>query len=776
MARPDRIRFSGRILYLTEDLDLLRTQLEGEDLPFDPGRKLMDNISTDEITPGWVCFYYDETLGEYSMVGLRGGLFEHMTLKKGGFDVIVSGKSKGCGSSRETAPYSELTAGVKLVIAESIEKIYGQNAQNIGLLTSTDFGLIPRILAGEEIPISEFTDGLDPISADIVRAGGLFEYNVARMAGELTAPTPDTPARPMTMVEKIIAAHAIVDAKTGRLGVPAVQPGDALFVRTDIRFSHEYVTPMADSLFRQGFGEGATITDPESAFTFRDHLTFLGDVMPEAKRKMGLLGHAEGLATTQEGFAKKHGLKLYGEVPEGGSEAICHNAVIEDLALPGQIVTGTDSHTCMAGALGCFAFGVGSTDMANAWFTKDVRVRVPETVRFVLTGELRPGVAAKDVMLHLLSQPFFRTSKGIGKVLEFAGEGVTRLPFDEQATLTNMAVEAGGFTGIIEPDEVVVRYLHEMRGLDEDAIRARIVKSDPGASYLEVFEIDLGDVQPMIATPGDPRNGVPLSELDDVRIDIAYGGSCTGGKKADMDMYAAVFAQARAKGRKVAEGVRCYIQFGSQHIRRYAEEKGYVELFREVGVELINPSCGACINAGPGASDTRDQVSVSAINRNFPGRSGPGQVYLASPLTVAASAIAGRIVGPEELASRAAWTFVVAAVSSATRTCSCRRSSGTGGTPSAGDARSACGRAERRRHRASGSSERDARWLHRVEQRGRGTCWMSEAEVATGMAEQSASRLGARPRRKCKALSRRLAREIGVEGRPERVATSAEDI
>src|SRR5690606_31940079 len=214
-----------------------------------------------------------------------------------------------------------------------------------------------------------------------------------------------------------------------------------------------------------------------------------------------------------------------------------------------------------AGALGCFAFGVGSTDMANAWFTKDVRVRVPETVRFVLRGELSPGVSAKDVMLHILAQPFFRTSKGIGKVLEFAGEGVTRLPFDEQATLTNMAVEAGGFTGIIEPDEVVVRYLHEMRGLAEDAIRARIVKSDPGATYLEVFEIDLADVVPMVATPGDPRNGIPLSELGEVAIDIAYGGSCTGGKKADMDMYASVFARALERGLRVADGVKCYIQF-----------------------------------------------------------------------------------------------------------------------------------------------------------------------------------------------------------------------
>ncbi|UJR79598.1 aconitase family protein [Sandaracinus amylolyticus] len=649
MARPDRFRSNGRVLFLTEDSELLRRQLAGETVPLETllSAKLIDNISTDEITPGWVCFHYDETLGEYSLVGLRGGLFDRSTLKSGRFDVIVSGESKGCGSSREQAPYSELAAGVKLVIARSIEKIYGQNCQNIGLLTSTDFSLIPRLVRGEEIAIDEFTSGLDPISADIVRAGGLFEYNKLRMAGERTPPAITTATRPMTMVEKIIAAHAVVDAKTGTLGVPAVKPGDALFVRTDVRFSHEYVTPMADALFVAALGKDAKVAERESVFTFRDHLTFLGDVMDEKKKSMGLLDRASGLADTQERFAKKHALKLYGEVPAGGSEAICHNAVIEDIALPGQIVTGTDSHTCMAGALGCFAFGVGSTDMANAWYTRDVRVKVPETVRFVLRGTLRPGVSAKDVMLHILAQPFFRTSRGIGKVLEFAGEGLQALPMDEQATLTNMAVEAGGFTGILEPGEVVVDYLASMRGLSKDAIRARIVTSDPGAEYLDTFDIDLADVPVMVATPGDPRNGVPMQQLEgDVAIDIAYGGSCTGGKKVDMDMYALVLRKALERGQKIASGVHCYIQFGSQHIRRYAEQQGYVDVFREVGVELINPSCGACINAGPGASAAKEQVTVSAINRNFPGRSGPGKVYLASPLTVAASAVAGRIVDP----------------------------------------------------------------------------------------------------------------------------------
>src|SRR5256712_11478428 len=241
--RNDRVRFDGRILFLTEDTALVRQQLEAagdeakaledklaqrlmnDDLP------LMNNISTDEITPGWVCFHYDETLGQYVYVGMRDGAVKKDEVKNSGFVVVVSGLSKGCGSSRETAPYAEKWAGIQLVIAKSIEKIYGQNAQNIGLLTSTDFGLIERIRRGEEIPRSEFTKGLDPISKDIVEYGGLFNYNQARLAGEIAPPALETKARPMTIVEKIIARNAFVRA--GQVGVAAVKPCDSLFAVAD---------------------------------------------------------------------------------------------------------------------------------------------------------------------------------------------------------------------------------------------------------------------------------------------------------------------------------------------------------------------------------------------------------------------------------------------------------------------------------------------------------------------------------------------------------------
>jgi 3-isopropylmalate/(R)-2-methylmalate dehydratase large subunit len=659
----------GRILFLTDDTSLIRRQLEAsgdeavrfedelaqrlatDDLP------LMSNISTDEITPGWVCFYYDETLGQYVYVGMRDGAVKKDEVKNGGFAVVVSGLSKGCGSSRETAPYAEKWAGIQLVIAKSIEKIYGQNSQNIGLLTSTDLGLIGRIRRGEEIPLDEFTKGLDPISKDIVEYGGLFNYNKARLAGQVAPPALSVPAasadgstkrpRPMNIVEKIIARHAFV--KAGHIGVESVKPGDALFAVADVRFSHEYVTPMAASLFTQGLGVDAKVTEPQSVFAFRDHLTFLGKVMSPKHREMGLLEKAEGLATTQESFTDRQGIKLYGENPEGGSEAICHNAVVEDLALPGQIVIGTDSHTCMAGVLGCFAFGVGSTDMANAWFTKDIRIRVPETVRYLLKGKKRADVAAKDVMLVILSSEYMKTSQGIGKVLEFAGEDLKNWSMDERATLTNMAVEAGGTTGIIEPDDQTLEYVVKNRGLDADEVRKGFVFSDPEAVYAATFEIDLDEIRPMVALPGDPRNGIPIDELtEEVKIDAAYGGSCTGGKMADMDMYAAVLQNALKHGKRVAPGVHLYLQFGSQKIKQYAREKGYIEIFTEAGAELIDPSCGACINAGPGASKTAETVTVSAQNRNFPGRSGPGKLYLASPYVVAASAIAGKIVEPDE--------------------------------------------------------------------------------------------------------------------------------
>jgi len=661
MNAPRTLRIPSEILYLTEDMDLLKRQLAGEKLAYDPARALINNISTDEITPGWVCFWYDETLGDYCLVGLRGGVVQKDSIKARKPAVIVSGLSKGCGSSRETAPYSELVAGAKVIIAKTIEKIYAQNCQNIGLLTSTDFSLIGRIEAGEEIPISEFTRGLDSISSAIVETGGLFNYNKQRLKGEIVPPQVDTPARPMTIVEKIVARNAVADAKTGRLGVTAVKPGDALFCKTDLRFTHEYVTPMAEALFTAGFGKDARVKDPGSVVAFRDHLTFIGQVMPQKHKDMGLLKLADNLAVVQSEFTTRQGIRLYGEVHDGegnvtGSEAICHNAVMEDLGKPGDLIIGSDSHTCTAGALGSFAFGVGSTDVANAWFTGDIRVTVPQTVRYNLVGKPSADICAKDVILFIMAKDYIKSGKAIGQVLEFGGPAVQHLNMDERATLTNMAVEAGATTGVVEPDEVTLKYLQEMRGLHPDTIRPRMLLADKDAQYVATFTIDLGEVRPIVATPGDPRNGVFIEEMTgpQVKVDIAYGGSCTGGKMTDMDMYASVLSEGLKHGLKVHKDVAMYIQFGSQRIKQYAAGKGYLDVFARAGAKIIEPSCGACIKAGPGVSNKEAEVTISAINRNFPGRSGPGQVYLASPYVVAATALAGHICSPEDLFKRVA--------------------------------------------------------------------------------------------------------------------------
>jgi 3-isopropylmalate/(R)-2-methylmalate dehydratase large subunit len=713
--RPDRLRFDGRILFLVDDAALMRRQLEeGAELELTAELRasLRDQISTDEITPAYICYYFDETLGEFPYLGLRaGGEFPvaRGMVRKGGFVCSVSGKRRGKGSSREQSPYAELMAGIRVVIAENIERIYNENCQNLGVLTSTDFGLIHRIRGGEEIELSAFTEGVDPITRDIIEYGGLFEYNVARLQGRVTVPPvhgeehggvePDMgdpaavrdlrgsgagdagapgygldnaaaqamatsrpaaggaaePAagrrgrRGMTIAEKIFASRWILDAANERVGVSAVRPGDSGFVRTDWRFSHEYVSPMAAIFFEHKLGADAKVNDPSSILMFRDHLTYLHEVMPPERVQLGLLDVARQLKDKQEEFARKQGVIYYGERMgiRLGSEAICHSKMLEEYAEPGQVIVGTDSHTPHSGAIGCIAFGVGTTAIFNSWITKDVRVSVPPSFKVVVRGEKPANVTAKDFMLEILRHPYVKDGQAIGQIIEYAGEAVEALSIDERATMTNMAAEVGAFTGIVAPDARAVEYLVRERGVD----RARAdmlcegLFSDPDAEYVKVIEIDASAIRPMVALPGDPGNGLHIGELggDEVRIDVAYAGSCTAGKKEDMDMYAAVLRSARETGLRVHPAVTLFIQFGSQEVRQYCEEQGYLALFGEMGAEIIEPGCGACIAAGPGTSRTREEVTISSQNRNFPGRSGPGQLYLASPYTVAASAVAGYI-------------------------------------------------------------------------------------------------------------------------------------
>ena len=652
--RPTTVRLQGRVLFLTEDPDLIRRQLAGEDLDWDPSIPLRNDISTDEITPGWVCYHYDEKLGEYPYVGLLCG-GEHPIgrndVRNGGFVCAVSGKRRGKGSSREAAPYAERAAGIRVVIAENIERIYGENCANIGVLTSTDFSLIDRIREGADIPLEAFIGDAGQIQRDIIEYGGLLEYAVARLKGLVTVPDAvSDEGRPQSISEKIMARHWVVDATTGETGVPSVKAGDSGFLRTDLRFSHEYVTPMA-STFWEDFAGDAGLNDTDSIVFFRDHLAFLDEVITEERKAAGLLDAAHALHDRQRDFAAAKGVKLHGELPDRmGSDGICHIMLQDRYAYPGQLIIGSDSHTPHSGALGCFAFGVGTSAIVNAWATKDVRLTVPEAIRVHVTGELRPGVTAKDLMIEILRHPTVRSGAAIARIIEYTGPCVESLSVDERCTLTNMAAEVGGFTGIIAPDETTISWIAERRGLDPADVRAMCegLYSDPGAEYAETIEIDASSLEPMVATPGDPGNGVPITELgSEVALDIVYIGSCTGAKRDDYDMYAEAAEKASKAGRRVADGVKAYAQFGSIDVERYCIEKGYDELLRSIGFEILAPGCGACINAGPGVSTSAEQVTVSSINRNFPGRSGPGQVYLASPYTCIASAVEGKVAAFE---------------------------------------------------------------------------------------------------------------------------------
>ena len=712
--RPARMRFQGRVLFLVDDAELMRRQLTGEDLVLtDELRgKLRDQISTDEITPAYICYYFDETLGEFPYLGLRAsGEFPvaRGLVRKGGFVCSVSGKRRGKGSSREQSPYAELMAGIKVVIAENIERIYNENCQNLGVLTSTDFSLIDRIRAGEEIPLSAFTSDVDEITRQIIEYGGLFEFNVARMQGKVQLPAltsqiedhgagnadsrdlrvkrgagegtatgagreaanaglqavatsaPNNEpvsvqahphgasARPMTIAEKIFASHWVVDAANDKFGVPWVQPGDSGFVRTDYRFSHEYVSPMAAIFFEEKMGRDAKVTDPSTIIMFRDHLTYLHEVMPKERVQLGLLDVARQLKDKQEEFAKKQGVIYFGERLgiRLGSEAICHSKMLESYAEPGHMIVGTDSHTPHSGAIGCIAFGVGTTAIFNSWITKDVRVSVPPSFKVVIRGHKPDNVTAKDFMLEILRHPYIKDGHAIGQIIEYAGEAVEALSVDERATMTNMAAEVGAFTGIVAPDAKAVDYLVQERGVPQDRAEAMCsgLFSDPDAEYVKVIELDASTIRPMVALPGDPGNGLYIDELaaEPIRLDVAYAGSCTAGKKEDMDMYAAVLREAEADGLRVHSDIKLFIQCGSQEVRQYCDEQGYLALFERMGAEFIEPGCGACIAAGPGTSRTKEEITISSQNRNFPGRSGPGQLYLASPYTVMASAIAGYV-------------------------------------------------------------------------------------------------------------------------------------
>ncbi len=638
-----------RVLFLTKDPELIRKQLRGElDVRMEDLRveDLMDDINTDAMTPAWACFDYrpeDIARNAYAGITIDGErLFPEGSLLDGNFEVIVSGYRKGVGSSRETAVQAEKWSGIRIAIAVSFAPIHARNNIAQGVLMG-DHAMLLRLQRGETIPLAEFQKGRDVITQTVIEHGGLFAFTKAYARGDVRLPTPDTGPRPMTLAEKILARH-VVGAT-----VPAfVKPGDAIGVRVDGGYSHEFTTAQVHYFLEQEYGPDYRLADPRKFAVFEDHLIYADGVpkMAPFSPKIQVLRDMQRL------FQRKTGVLDF-SARDGVSPGICHSVARERIIEPGDFIQATDSHTCMGGSLGSLAYGVGATEYAALVVSGITFVEVPETIRFELVGELAPDCAAKDVMLFILANH----AKGqltLDRVMEFGGPGLRSLPPDERATLANMATECSAKAGVVEVDDVTLAWIAARRpGVTAESLREKVVAPDPGAEYGGgVHVVDLSRIRPMVATPGDaakgvasdPTNGAFIDELGEVGIDIAYGGSCTAGKEADLDQYAEVMREALGAGLRVKPGVDFYIQFGSQSVEEYARKKGYVDVFEKTGVRVIHPGCGACIGCGPGVSSNKDQVTVSAINRNYQNRSGPGKLYLASPQSVAASAVAGKIV------------------------------------------------------------------------------------------------------------------------------------
>ncbi len=640
-----------RVLYLTKDPDLIRRQLAGtltltlRDIAPDA---LLDDINTDAMTPAWVCFDHDPAeIAKNAYAGLVIGgqrLIPPNALRDGGFEVIVAGAQKGVGSSRETAAQCEVFSGSRLAIASSFAPIHARNNINIGQLMG-DHAVLRRLESGEAIPMTEFTRGHDVITALIIESGGLLPFCARLAKKEISVPPTGTGPRPMNLTEKILASK-VISSLAGH--DTYVKPGDAVMCKVDAGYSHEFTTAQVDFFLAAEYGADYKLPDPSKIAVFEDHLIYATGVASMAK----FADKIDRLRELQRAFAARTGVRNYSAI-DGVSPGICHQVAREHIIDPGDFVQATDSHTCMGGASGALAWGVGSTEYAALIYWGVTPLAIPESIRFELTGRLRPGVTAKDVMLHILAT-YAKREQTLNRVMEFGGEGLFALSPDERATLANMATECSARGAVMEVDDTMLGWIAAHRpGVSIASLRAKVVTPDPGAQHTGgVHQIDLATIVPMVATPGDPdrgvasdpKNGALIRELPKTKIDIAYGGSCTAGKRDDIDMYARVMADAESSGRRVADGVKFYLQFGSQDVEAYARTKGYIDLFERTGVEVIKPGCGACIGCGPGVSERGDQVTVSAINRNYKGRSGPGRLYLASPLTVAASAVAGEIV------------------------------------------------------------------------------------------------------------------------------------
>lgn len=564
-----------------------------------------NDINTDEIIPARHCTTPDlDSLGAHALEDLHESKYA-VKFEAGKYDILVAGENLGCGSSREVAPIALAKAGIKAAFAPSFARIFYRNSINWGLPISRNLSLIPKgVKTSDVVEVDlddeRFWEGMLPIHHQILTAGGLTQFN---RSGQQPA-NPRAKKMPQTLAEKILAKAA---------GVDYLEPGMVVYAEVDRVITHELTLPVAADQLYAAYGKGFRVKNPEKILFVADHTIQIPLIQDNWKSQIMVQKAAQ--------FAKEQDLP-HAFLPPAPfvSHGICHVLFPEKgLIRPDTLVVGTDSHTCTHGAFGCFAFGIGNTDLTEIMACGRVMVDVPETIKVILRGRMGAGVYPKDVILYILKQV---TQNGFTNcVVEFDGPAVAHLSADDRSTIANMTVEGGASCGIFPVGQL---------------------RSDPDAVFKKTLEFNLSALSPYVAKPFSPDNGAPVDEVKNVPIDVAWVGSCTGGKLEDVQAAADVI-----RGHTVARGVQFIVAPSTMGVMEEAGRRGYLRDVLDAGGQIVQPGCGACIGMGPGTLK-EGQVGVFASNRNFKGRAGKGTVYLASPATVAASAIEGKVADPRK--------------------------------------------------------------------------------------------------------------------------------
>ena len=646
------IHKKGSFLVLTADPVQTKAQLEGHRYSASQAQELdlHYGVNTDAMISGQACTlgYTGSILGPYFLENFQ-EVVRLNSVKDSDCQIIVGGDAYGTGSSREVAVVAHQGAGVELVVAKSFQRIFQENMVYSGLPFTSDFSILDRLESGEKIALGELYDSLPPFFSEVANSGGLLPYANRWLNGEISPwYSIKKEAKAQTVVEKLIARRTwkvgtLGDASLA-FGIGSVSPGDQVLCSVAFRGMHEYTAGMCMALYKEAFGI-TPVVNPDQVAAFEDHFVLIDEPTVPENTKKARLSSARKLAAEMTEACDEFGLRLHG--PGRNQDAgVCHRIVVEQYASPGDIVVLTDSHTPTSGVLNTFAFGVGSTAMTFALRTGLIPVTVPKTVRVVVTGDAKGILSPKDLILHIIGDPYFReehwrSSPTDTCVIQFGGAGLDQWNVDELSVLTNMTVEGGLMTGVVEPCQPIVQFMNERRETwDENSL----VYPDANAQYERVMDINLDEVALTVATPGDSRNRSTLNELTTVEIQNVVIASCTGGSLADLRAAAEIL-----RGRKLQEGVRLTVTPSSTLVALQARREGLMDVFEEVGAVISPPGCGSCIGNGPGIP-LPNETTVSTTNRNYDRRMGaPGPVYLVSPAVAAASAITGRLTDPRML-------------------------------------------------------------------------------------------------------------------------------